>query len=383
MSTIEFTDVVPPKGRARVLALGGIATCGLVTAALFGLVLGSGNHPFKGSDVVISADVEVLPVPELRPGRTAGEDMMAVGQELSRISPAATASGRDISAPESGARITPARAPRRDGESVGALLVRFEQAGYQLAAVRDDDRHVPRLYVDVLPTDLADMASPKERKRVFIAAMLPLVLRVNEEILADRERVLALKSQPDTGIMLSAEDDAWLHAVADRYEAGPYDFAELLKRMDVVPPSLALAQAAEESGWGTSRFAQEGNALFGQYTFNEGAGMQPLERDANRRHFIKVYASLVDTVRSYMHNLNYHRAYREFRDRRADLRDAGRAPEGLVLVQELKRYSERGAAYIRTIRQIIRANGLDRLDDARLQGEQWTGIEPEGRGQAS
>ena len=361
MSTVEFVGVSAPKGRARALALGGIATCGVVTMALFGLVLSGGDHPFGERDGISSAAVEVLPLPGARP-----TDSDRIAAELAEISPAAGVPARH--------RNTAAKKARKHdpSRSVGALLVRFEQAGYQLAAVRDDDHHVPRIYVQKLPTDLADLTSPQERKRVFIAAMLPLILRVNEEILADRERVLSLKSQIDAGAELSKADSSWLHAVAKRYEAGPYEFADLMQRMDIVPPSLALAQAAEESGWGTSRFAQEGNALFGQYTFKEGAGMEPLERSDDRQHFIKAYSSLIDTVRGYMHNLNYHRAYREFRQQRAALRVAGRPVTGDDLAKELKRYSERGNDYIRTLRQIIRVNALDRLDDARLQGEQWT-----------
>lgn len=355
MSKVEFVGVSAPKGRARALALGGIATCGLVTMALFGLVLSGGGHPFGNADGISSAGLEVLPIPGARP--TASDRIAA---ELARISPAA-----GDPAARNGKEHDPSK-------SVGALLVRFEQAGYQLAAVRDDDHHVPRIYVEKLPTDLADMTSPQERKRVFIAAMLPLILRVNEEILADRERVLSLKGQIDVGVELPEADRSWLNTVAERYEAAPYDFADLMQRMDIVPPSLALAQAAEESGWGTSRFAQEGNALFGQYTFNEGSGMEPLERSDDRQHFIKAYSSLIDTVRGYMHNLNYHRAYREFRQQRAALRIAGRPVTGDDLAKELKRYSERGNDYIRTLRQIIRVNALDRLDDARLQGEQWT-----------
>lgn len=360
MITDQFTGVSGPKGKARTLALGGIATCGLVTIALFGLVLSGGGHPFGEHALDSSGGVEALPVPEVR---SSASDTIA--EEISEISPAV---GVPATLRNSAREYDPSK-------SVGALLVRFEQAGYQLAAVRDDDHFVPRIYVENLPTDLSDLTSPQERKRVFIAVMLPLVLRVNEEILADRERVLRLKSQIAVGVGLEEPDRSWLYAITERYETGPYNFSDLIERMDIVPPSLALAQAAEESGWGTSRFAQEGNALFGQYTFNEESGMEPLERPGNRKHLIKVYSSLIDTVRSYMHNLNYHRAYREFRRERAALRALGGTVAGFDLAKELKRYSERGNDYVRTLRQIIRVNALDRLDDARLQSEQWTRLD--------
>ena len=154
--------------------------------------------------------------------------------------------------------------------------------------------------------------------------------------------------------------------MADRYKVPADNLALLIRRVDVIPPSLALAQAAEESGWGTSRFARQGNAIFGQWTTADGPGLVPRERDEDKDHKVRIFGKLIDSVRAYMLNLNTHRAYRELRRARAALRRAGEPLNGHTLARFLHRYSERGADYVSAIRTMIEANGLDRLDDARL-----------------
>ena len=142
--------------------------------------------------------------------------------------------------------------------------------------------------------------------------------------------------------------------------------AGLLDRMDIIPPSLALAQSAEESGWGTSRFVREGNALFGQRVFSDDRHMAPARRDDGKTHSIKVFGAIIDSVRGYVDNLNTHRAYTAFRHDRAAMRASGRPVDAMALAGRLTHYSERGAGYIKTIRSIISVNRLRRLDDARL-----------------
>lgn len=256
--------------------------------------------------------------------------------------------------------------------SVAALDAHFEQIDYDLANVRELGNNVPRLYLKQLPADIADVTSVETRKRVFIKAILPVVLRVNEDILAAREKLRDLRGILDSGMSLTDDQRKWLYEMADRYESDPYDWDAFMARVDIIPPSLAIAQAAEESGWGTSRFAREGNALFGQYTFAAANGMLPEERASGRRHLIRAYSSLVEGVRSYMHNLNYHRAYREFRGARKWLRDRSQPIDGDKLAGELLRYSERGAKYVKTIRTIMRANNLAPLDGAQLHDDRWT-----------
>lgn len=260
-------------------------------------------------------------------------------------------------------------------QTVEALSAHFEEIDYDLETLLDEPNQVPRIFVAQLPKDLADAETVQLRKAVFIKSVLPVVLRVNEDILLERRRLLRVRKHLSAGLALDAVDSEWLDVLTERYEAAPGDIDALMRRVDVIPASLALAQAAEESGWGTSRFAREGNALFGQYTYKKSKGILPSDRSDGRRHKIRAYANLLETVRAYMHNLNYHRAYGDFRAKRAEMRDADDTIDGHALAGELRRYSERGAAYVRTIRGIIRYNNFDALDHARLIDRQWTRAE--------
>lgn len=256
-------------------------------------------------------------------------------------------------------------------ESAAKLSATFRRIGYRLEAIRAGVRPVPRVFVAVMPADMRGLDSIEHRKSVFFKSMLPLVLRVNEEILEDRQRLIALRKGMDAGRELSTEERLWIEDMADRYEVKSADAGGLLHRLDVIPPSLALAQAAEESGWGTSRFAQKGKALFGQRTFHQKPGLVPAERPDGKRHKVQSFGRLLDGVRSYARNLNIHPAYKEFRRLRAALRQRSgenTAIGGLALAGTLLRYSERGADYVRTIKTIIRANDLDHFDNARLGG---------------
>ncbi|MFQ5785636.1 MAG: glucosaminidase domain-containing protein [Alphaproteobacteria bacterium] len=250
--------------------------------------------------------------------------------------------------------------------TVAGLQAAFQRVEYRLGGVRAGAAAVPRILIDRVPADLARLQSPGERKQVFIKMMLPLVLKANERILAERRRLLSLRAERG---QLSWYEQLWLDRLAERYGLESADINELLKRVDVIPPSLALAQAAEESGWGTSRFVREGNALFGQRTFRTGGGLVPRARDQGESHEVLIFGRLLDSVAAYMGNLNSHWAYTEFREARARQREAGKTLDGHALAGALTHYSERGKAYIVTIRSIIESNGLDALDGAQL-GEQ-------------
>jgi Bax protein len=156
-----------------------------------------------------------------------------------------------------------------------------------------------------------------------------------------------------------------LDELAAAYGLESMDFDELLNRLEIVPPSLAIAQAAAESGWGTSRFAHQGNALFGQRVWGEG-GLAPLKREAADGVKVRAFDDLLDAVRSYTFNLNSHEAYAEFREWRTKLRRAGRPLSGLQLASHLRRYSEQGPEYVKFIETLIRTNGLEAFDGARL-----------------
>lgn len=237
-----------------------------------------------------------------------------------------------------------------------------------LDRVRAGTQAVPRRFALRLPAGLTDTVSVDGRKRQFLAAVLPLVLQANERILADRARAQALLDRQASGIALSAEGRSWLAGLMARYglSEGDAGFDGLLARVDAVPPSLALAQAALESGWGTSRFAQDGNALFGQRTWRTGQGMVPQARDTGRQFEVKAFETPLQSVEAYMLNLNSHAAYEALRRQRAAARRQGRPSSGLALAAGLERYSEIGLDYVEKLRALIRGNRLEDFDRARL-----------------
>ncbi|MBC7953519.1 MAG: glucosaminidase domain-containing protein [Rhodospirillaceae bacterium] len=229
----------------------------------------------------------------------------------------------------------------------------FGRMGYGLDGVAKG-KAVPSLFLTSVPGDLGDLPEVDVKKRVFLRLMLPLVLVVNQEIAEDRRRLEAMIAGRES------RDDSWLAELAARYGADGAAPAQLLRRVDLVPPSLALAQAAEESGWGTSRFVREANNLFGHV----GEDLTPMgDQDGPR---MASFASLHEAVRAYVHNLNTHSAYETLRRYRATARARGAFPDGHTLAGALTSYSERGSAYVDTIRALIRANNLLRYDHAKL-----------------
>ena len=246
-------------------------------------------------------------------------------------------------------------------------VVVVEGLDYDLDAVITGADFVPRLQLASMPKNLSLINAADRRKEIFFKAVLPLVLQVNEEITADRQHLKDIRAQIKSGSKLEATDKLWLAIMADRFNTRRGDVDAILARHDVVPPSLALAQAATESAWGTSRFVREGNAMFGQWTFSASKkGIVPGGRDAGKTHRIEAFPSLMESVRSYAFNLNRHRAYREFRKIRAVMRANGGPIDGHLLAPTLHRYSERGAAYVSELQSIIEINDLRGLDNARL-----------------
>jgi len=251
--------------------------------------------------------------------------------------------------------------------SVAKLTTVFQRFGYDLDTVRARGL-VPRVYLAILPPDLADLPDSDERKVTFIKMVLPLVLHVNETIANDRTRILALRTEFQRMGALKNDDAEWLRGLSASYGLDQdADFDELLRRVDVVPPSLAVAQAALESGWGTSRIAHAGKALFGQYAMN-GAG--PAQNEEAKNYRVKYFATLSDAVRSYAANLNSHAAYERFRKARAQMRARGVAPDGYDLAAEIVNYSELRGDYVKAVRRLIDINALSRFDDVRLASRQ-------------
>lgn len=251
--------------------------------------------------------------------------------------------------------------------SVGQMTATFRRAGFDLdQAVQTG--HVPRIAIETLPPDwVAKRMTAPERKTLFFEMMLPLVLIANDEIMADRQRILRLTAE---GEALPTRDQAWLDAVLKKYRLSPkkgadgngMETADILARVDAVPPALTLAQGAIESAWGRSRFARQGNAMFGQWTWKTGQGIVPTGREAGKTHEVRAFKSLLASVRAYMRNLNTSRAYREMRAERAGLRAANRTVTGKILARHLNRYSEEGEAYVEKVQKMIRVNRLDRFD---------------------
>ncbi len=209
--------------------------------------------------------------------------------------------------------------------------------------------------------DFRQYEAGPERKAVFFEFVRPLIQSENARVRQDRERLLAIAADGDPGFF----DRLWLTSIAREYaieEPDPDDPAlldTLIRRIDTVPLSLALAQSAKESGWGTSRFARNGYNLFGEWCFDEGCGMVPRSRSENRSHEVESFRSPRDSVASYLNNINTHPQYRSFRLKRARLRDESDRLSGSALAQELSQYSERREAYVAEIRQLIRINDLE------------------------
>ena len=157
----------------------------------------------------------------------------------------------------------------------------------------------------------------------------------------------------------------WLKRRFREYKIEDQDLAKLKMRMDIIPVSIALAQAANESGWGTSRFALEGNALFGQWTWSK-KGISPKNKDPNQSHKILQFQILKASVRAYKNNLNTHNAYQEFREARAMLRQNNDPINGLELAKYLKNYAAIGKKYVAIIEDIIEKNSLTDFDKANL-----------------
>ena len=212
---------------------------------------------------------------------------------------------------------------------------------------------------DTLPDFLVYEAGP-DRKAEFFEFVRPLVAEENDRVRRDRRRLIAIASEP----AFSWLDRWWIAKLARDYRVDEETLddeallATLLRRVDVVPISLALAQAAKESGWGTSRFAREANNLFGEWCFDPGCGLVPQNRAEGRRHEVEAFASPRESVVSYMRNLNTHDRYLSFRLERARLRKAGVELSGMLLAGELAHYSERRDAYINDIKHLIRVNKL-------------------------
>ena len=236
----------------------------------------------------------------------------------------------------------------------------FEDLGYDLKGVRAGQKVKP-IYLTKLPRDLKTLGDTKKKRELFIKIILPLVLKENDKITNDRKKLFKILGKNFN----TAGERVWLRRRFKEYKIDDGDLSKLKMRMDIIPVSIAIAQAANESGWGTSRFALEGNALFGQWTWSK-KGISPKNKDPDKSHRILQFQVLKASVRAYKNNLNTHNAYREFRETRAKLRQEDKQIIGLELTKYLKSYAAIGEKYVVILDDIIEKNSLTDFDKANL-----------------
>ena len=236
----------------------------------------------------------------------------------------------------------------------------FDDLGYDLKGVRAGQKVKP-IYLTKLPKDLKNLGNTSKKRELFIKIILPLILDENSKISEDRKKLFQILRKNFNTV----GERVWLKRRFKEYKIDDQDLAKLKMRMDIIPVSIAIAQAANESGWGTSRFALEGNALFGQWTWSK-KGISPKKKDPNQSHKILQFQVLKASVRAYKNNLNTHNAYKEFREVRAQLREENKKIIGLDLTKYLENYASIGKKYVLILEDIIKNNSLTDFDKADL-----------------
>ena len=236
----------------------------------------------------------------------------------------------------------------------------FDELNYNLKGIRVGEKVKP-IYLTKLPRDLNTLGDTRKKRELFIKIILPLILDENKKITENRQKLFKIVSKNFN----TAGERVWLKRRFKEYKIDDQDLAKLKMRMDIIPVSIALAQAANESGWGTSRFALEGNALFGQWTWRK-KGISPKKKDPNKTHKVLQFQVLKASVKAYKNNLNTHNAYKKFRETRAKIRQEGKKINGLDLIEYLKAYAAIGEVYVKLLRKIIINNSLTDFDEADL-----------------
>jgi len=236
----------------------------------------------------------------------------------------------------------------------------FKDTDYNLKDVRKR-KLVKPIALSLLPKEMKMIESSTKKKNLFIKIILPLILEENNRIKLDRINLFSILNKNKN----TNSEKKWLNLKFKQYGVINKDLSTLKIRMDEIPVSLAIAQAAKETGWGTSRFALEGNALFGQWTWS-GEGIKPAGADNDTSHKVMKFKILKSSVRAYQRNLNTHSSYKEFRMARAELRDNKMKLDSLILSNYLDKYAETGKEYVKILKQIIKQNNLTDFDDVKL-----------------
>ena len=244
--------------------------------------------------------------------------------------------------------------------SASTIKQLFEDTGYNLNDVRKK-KLVKPVALTLLPQEIKMIENSKKRKEFFIQIVLPLIIEENNNIKLDRNTLFTIINKNNN----SNSEKQWLEKKYKQYGVKSGDLSSLKIRMDEIPVSLAIAQAAKETGWGTSRFALEGNALFGQWTWS-GEGLKPKEAKEGENHKVMKFNILQASVRAYQRNINTHSTYKDFRKARAKLRDSNKPLDSIVLSKYLNKYAETGNQYVEVLQKIIKQNKLQDFDDAKL-----------------
>ena len=244
--------------------------------------------------------------------------------------------------------------------SAATIKQLFEDTAYSLNDVREN-KLVKPVALTLLPDEIKMIQNTKKRKEFFIQIVLPLIIKENNNIKLDRKTLFNIINKSNN----TTSEINWLEKKYKQYGVKSKDLSTLKIRMDEIPVSLAIAQAAKETGWGTSRFAQEGNALFGQWTWS-GEGLKPKEAEADAGHKVMKFNVLQASVRAYQRNLNTHSTYKEFRKARAEFRDLNKPLDSIELSKYLNKYAETGNQYVEVLQKIIKQNKLQDFDDAKL-----------------
>ena len=213
-----------------------------------------------------------------------------------------------------------------------------------------------------LPEDFLELEPARLKKSLFIKTILPIIFLENEKVLLERKKILEWWTETDGEQIKREFWPEWLKKISQKYSFDGENMGNLLMRIDIIPISLALSQAAVESGWGSSRYAREGNAMFGQYTYDAESGLIPKNRSEEKTFLIKKFLTLSDSVESYIRNLNTHNAYSDFRKLRKNLRMNGESISGDLLAEKLLNYSEKRELYIEDIKKVMRTNNFIKFD---------------------
>ncbi len=237
----------------------------------------------------------------------------------------------------------------------------FKDTNYNLKSVKKTKLVNIGNNLDHLPSEMKSIENVKKRKNLFIQIVLPLIIEENTKIKLDRKKLFVILNKNSN----SNSEIEWLKKKFKQYGVAKNDLSTLKIRMDEIPVSLAIAQAAKETGWGTSRFAQKGNALFGQWTWT-GNGIKPAGADHDSTHKVASFKVLKASVKAYQRNINTHSSYKKFRKERAIQRDNYGKLNSLELVKYLDKYAETGIEYTKILSKIIKQNSLTDFDDVKI-----------------